>query len=385
MAKIPRALWVIPLMIILGIAFMYLFIIGMLVIAFTDIMMDYNIVSLAFFFILLWLFILALCCRWKKMTKMLAIFLLIPPLFSITVEFVHYYRVGQYREFKERIDYYQYYPFRGKNVISVESGESYWIHSVYPRTEAALALYPLSAGIAESLYKGNTEEFRRVTEGSSPTIFKSLLEKQCDAIFSAYPSVKQREAATEKGLEYEITPFAHESFVFFVRKDNPVDNLTSEQIRMIYSGRLTNWKELGSDRSIPITAYQRNEGSGSQTMLQYVMGDVPIMEPVKGSRLGDMGGIVNDVANYRNSPGALGFSFRVFCLDMLKNDDIKLLSIDGVAPTPENIRNGSYPFITDCCVITVGERSDNVKKIVDFLLSESGHDLIEKYGYIPVR
>jgi phosphate transport system substrate-binding protein len=71
-------------------------------------------------------------------------------------------------------------------------------------------------------------------------------------------------------------------------------------------------------------------------------------------------------------------------MEMFKNGEIKLLAIDGVEPTLENIRNKSYPFIAPCCIITVKPRTENIKKIVDFMLSAPGKELIEKTGYTPL-
>lgn len=108
------------------------------------------------------------------------------------------------------------------------------------------------------------------------------------------------------------------------------------------------------------------------------------MLPIKADRLGGMGEIINDVANYRNSKDAIGFTFRYFSAEMFKNGNIKLLSIDVIEPSMENIRNGSYPFLTDCCVITGCPRSENTKKIVDFLFSSAGQELIRKVGYTAI-
>jgi phosphate transport system substrate-binding protein len=98
-----------------------------------------------------------------------------------------------------------------------------------------------------------------------------------------------------------------------------------------------------------------------------------------------MGGIINDVAAYRNHHEAIGFSFRYFTEEMFKNGDIKLLSIDGIAPTIENIQNGSYPFLSDFGIITVRPHSENTQKLVDFFFSPAGQELIEKTGYVPLK
>jgi len=69
---------------------------------------------------------------------------------------------------------------------------------------------------------------------------------------------------------------------------------------------------------------------------------------------------------------------------MLRNNQIRLLSIDGVAPTVENIRNGSYPLVATAYMVTARPRSGNTRKIVDFMLSPEGQRLVEETGYVPV-
>ncbi len=203
-----------------------------------------------------------------------------------------------------------------------------------------------------------------------------------DLIFALAPSKKQMEDASAAGIEYELTPFCKDAFVFYVNAKNPIDNLTTDQIKGIYSGKITNWKEVCSAVDEKIIAFQRNEGSGSQTTLQKLMGDTPIMAPLKEDRVGGMGEIINDTANYRNYNAAIGFSFRYYATDLLENKQVKLLSIDGVQPTVQHIRNRSYPFVATAYMVTARPRSDNVRKIVEFMCSPTGQDLVEKTGYI---
>ena len=284
--------------------------------------------------------------------------------------------------------WYLYNPWGANTkVVVVTPEEKFRITGSLPKMDGAYALYPVYSGVVRALYP--REEFEKNsykllrTNGSDVT-FQRLIDGEVDLIFSGPPSKKQVADAAKAGLTYEITPYAKEAFVFFVNSRNPVDNLTSEQIRQIYSGKITDWSQIDPRYSGTIKPFQRNEGSGSQTMLQKIMGNTPIMTPLREDRLGGMGGIINDVAGYRNYKEALGFTFRYFSTEMFQNGEIKLLSIDGIAPTLENIRNGSYPFIADCCIITVKPRSGNVQKIVDFMFSPAGRELVEKTGYIPI-
>ena len=172
---------------------------------------------------------------------------------------------------------------------------------------------------------------------------------------------------------------------FFVNVKNPIEELATEDIKGIYSGKVTNWRQIHGGYNAKIVAFQRNEGSGSQTTLQRLMGDMPIMLPLKEDRAGGMGDIISDTANYRNYRSALGFSFRFYAAELLQNNQIKLLGIDGVTPTVENIRNGSYPHIVTAYIVTVRPRTDNIRKIVDFLLSPEGQGLVEKTGYVATE
>ena len=198
----------------------------------------------------------------------------------------------------------------------------------------------------------------------------------------AQPSKGQLAKAKEAGVELELAPIGREAFVFFVNADNPVQNLTLAQIQDIYSRRITNWKQVGGQDE-EILAFQRPEDSGSQTaMLAMVMKDRQLATPMKEEVASGMGGILSKVAEYRNLSSAIGYSFRWYATVMNPNPDIRLLSIDGVAPTPENIRDGSYPLTGELNIVTAGSENPNVQKLIDWTLSAQGQALIEKTGYV---
>ena len=163
-------------------------------------------------------------------------------------------------------------------------------------------------------------------------------------------------------------PIGYEAFVFFVNENNPVDNLTKEQIKDIYSGEITNWADVGGADRI-INPLDRPEGSGSQTVMLKFMGG----REIEKNALGIFG-------------GAIGFSFRFYVDGIVANDGIKLLSVNGIAPTEENIRNGSYPLIYQFyAVYRKDNDNENVKRLVDFILSEDGQKIIDENGYTPIK
>jgi phosphate transport system substrate-binding protein len=117
-----------------------------------------------------------------------------------------------------------------------------------------------------------------------------------------------------------------------------------------------------------------------------MMGDVPIMKPRRENVPEGMGKIINQVADYRNFSNAIGYSFLFYSTEMVKNDQIKLLSIDGVYPSSGSMRNRSYPFSYNFYAITVEgvEQNENTESFIEWILSPQGQELIEKTGYTPL-
>jgi phosphate transport system substrate-binding protein len=207
------------------------------------------------------------------------------------------------------------------------------------------------------------------------------LNREADIIFCTHPSEYHLNKASELGVSFNLSPIGKEAFVFFVNKNNPIEKITSDQIRDIYSGKITNWKEING-KNIDILPYQRSENSGSQTIFQSIIGEIKTIEPL---RIESMGKIIESVANYRNYPNAIGYSFLFFATEMIKNKEIKLLAIDGIFPSKKTIQNNTYPYSVLFYAITLNDnKNENVNLFIKWILSEQGQSLIEKTGYIPI-
>lgn len=235
-----------------------------------------------------------------------------------------------------------------------------------PRLDGATALYPLYAAFVQASWPAldayDMAELVRVSKTSEA--YKRLFAREADIIFVARPSQAQSAAAKAAGLDLQLTPIGREAFVFYVSSENPVTGLTQAQIRGIYSGQLTRWSEVGGGDG-DIRAFQRPAGSGSQSMLEKIMGDTPLMKAPVQNEVGGMGGVVQKTSDYINYPGAIGYSFRVFVNNILQAGGIRLLSVDGVAPTPETITNGSYPFAAEFYAATIGPPTGEAKRFIE--------------------
>jgi len=283
------------------------------------------------------------------------------------------------------INVHEYLPFREDSKIVKIDSETLKLTGDLPVIDGAAAFFPVYSAFVNAVYPETTELYDGVFEyNNTPGGYQLLAEKGIDLFLGVYPSEEQKAYAEECDTTFVYTPVGTEAFVFFVHKDNPIDNLTTEQIKGIYSGEITNWKQVGG-KNEEIAAFQRNEGSGSQSMLQRFMGDTPIMEAPTEMVNTMMSGIIEQVSNYRSKSNSIGFSFRYYVEGIIQNPDIKVLSVDGVAPTAENIRNGSYPVVTPMYAVTYEENTnENVDLLLQWILSEEGQYIIEETGYVGV-
>ena len=283
------------------------------------------------------------------------------------------------------INVHEYLPFKEDSKIVKIDSKTLKLTDNLPVIDGAAAFFPVYSAFVNAVYPETTELYDGVFEyNNTPGGYQLLAEKGIDLFLGVYPSEEQKAYAEECDTTFVYTPVGTEAFVFFVHKDNPIDNLTTEQIKGIYSGEITNWKQVGG-KNEEIAAFQRNEGSGSQSMLQRFMGDTPIMEAPTEMVNTMMSGIIEQVSSYRSKSNSIGFSFRYYVEGIIQNPDIKVLSVDGVAPTAENIRNGRYPIVTPMYAVTYEENTnENVDLLLQWILSEEGQYIIEETGYVGV-
>lgn len=287
-----------------------------------------------------------------------------------------------------------YYVENEDNLLAkLDEPSDFVIAEDLPVLDGAEAAYPVYSAFANACYENIAEIQRTAKENDTarPIAFtntveayKSLIAGDVDIFFGAKPSQAQLAHAEEAGVELEMTPISKEAFVFFVSGENPVDGLTSGQIRDIYSGKTNNWLFLGGGLRT-ILAFQRPENSGSQTMMQYFMGDVPLREPLEAEYNASMFGVIRDVAEYRNDAASIGYSFRYYASQMVFEDadGIKFLELDGVYPSEENIRTGSYPMTTELYAISLkGNENPNVKPFLEWMTGEQGRRLVRNTGYV---
>ena len=256
-----------------------------------------------------------------------------------------------------------------------------------PVLDGAAALVPVYAAIVDNVYPEGSVTFEggvfddsnyygenfaddsAMQYNNTVRGYKAIVDGTTDILLCAGPSEEQKQYAEEQGVELIYVPVGLEGFVFFVNENNPVDSLTVDQIRNIYGGEIRNWKEVGgADRVInPVT---RLAGSGSQSAMDSFM---------KGREIAPK-------SIFSVTGASIGFSFRYYMDGMVGNENVKMLSLNGIYPSAENIKNGTYPVIAQFYAIYRADNTnENIPVLIDWILSEEGQRIIEETGYVGIN
>jgi phosphate transport system substrate-binding protein len=257
----------------------------------------------------------------------------------------------------------------------------------FPRLDGSTSTVPLAEAVCAVLLGESRESVADLVQFSKTSqAYRQLLGGYCDLLIVGEPSPEVLEEKEELGFEWVQTPFADDAFVFVVNVDNPVDSITVDQARAIYTGEITNWSELGGeDREI--LPFQRPDEAGSQSLMEkLVMQGTPMMEPPMGFVASTMEDLMEVVRSYDGSPGAIGYSVYYYAKEMEMAEGLKILAIEGVEPSPETIRDGTYPLRNPKYVVIPANAPEGAPNriLYDWLLGPDGQRLVEEEGYVSV-
>ena len=258
----------------------------------------------------------------------------------------------------------------------------------FPRLDGSTSTAPLARAVCSVLLGEKREETADLINFSRTTqAYRQLMHGYADLLIAAEPADTVVEEVRKSAFEWEMTPIATDALVFLVNEDNPVDSLTAEQVQKIYTGEITNWKEVGGeDRAI--IPFQRNAEAGSQTLMKkLVMGDLELMEPPTEYIVGSMAGLIEAVRSFDGSPGAIGYTVYYYANDMNMADGLKVVAIDGAKPDAATIRSGDYPFTNPYYAVIdeIEPDGSTVRQIYEWLQGPVGQSLIQHEGYVPVQ
>lgn len=256
----------------------------------------------------------------------------------------------------------------------------------YPRIDGSLACVPLCEKLAVKM-TGCTpiqaEETMSDFTNTNPC-YLELAQGNRD-ILLAYEPAESTKAELENYPPLDMAPVGKDALVFIVNENNPVESLTQQQAYDIYTGAITNWREVGGE-DMEIKAFQRPETSGSQTMMRKLLiGEAQMAEAETEMIASGMDDIIESLKKYDNSANALGYSVYYYASNMFRQPGLKFVKVDGVEPSNETIKSGEYPLVNEFYCVTNEQSSERGKEIKDWLLSEDGQIFVEECGYVPVK
>lgn len=255
----------------------------------------------------------------------------------------------------------------------------------YPKVDGSTATLPLSEAVFMAA-TGESEKVaaEQVVHTKTTNSYKRLYDKEVDLLIVYEPAESIVERMKEEPLC--IKPIGLDALVFLANTANPVGSLTTEQLVDIYSGKIDNWSVVGGEDT-KLLAFQRPEGSGSQSLMQkLVMKDIEMVSGDNVFRYSTMSDILEGMLSYNGEDNTLGYSVFYYANNMYFEKDLKLMGVNGVVPSTQTIYDGSYDLINAFyAVIRTDEPEDsNARKIFDWLTGEDGQQLVLNLGYVPV-
>jgi phosphate transport system substrate-binding protein len=220
-----------------------------------------------------------------------------------------------------------------------------------------------------------------VKSGGSGVGIVDVAEGRSDiAMSSREIKLEERQRYETPKVRFVEIPVGFDAICLVISPDvynNGVTSLTTEEVRRIYSGDITNWEELGGPDT-EIFAIGRRPGSGTRdTFNEIIMGSKEAETPAVSYDAGESSEVKFSTQRSRNAIGYMGYSF-------VMKGDTKVIALDGVHPSIESIKSGAYPLARKLFFVTLGEPSPGAKAYIDYILSPEGQKIAIENGFIPI-
>lgn len=262
----------------------------------------------------------------------------------------------------------------------------------FPRLDGSPGTLPLAEALSAVMLGGSREDAQHLGSFTATAqAYRNLADGLCDMIIAGEPYPPVIDEISRQDYRYTMTPIALDALVFIVSSSNPVSNLSSEQIRAIYSGELTGWQQVGGD-NLDIAAYQRNEEAMSQVLMEMLvmdwakMADAPMQTILSGYSMYGDDAAPSAIKGFDGSANAIGYTMYYYASNMKMAAGYKILSVDGIMPTPDTIASGDYPFTSPYYAVVSQDlpEDDGAHILYSWLLTSEGQDFISSEGYVSV-
>ena len=220
-----------------------------------------------------------------------------------------------------------------------------------------------------------------VTSGGTGVGIVDAAEGRSDiAMASREIQLAERQRYETPTKRFEVIPVGFDAICLVVSPevyDSGVTTLTRDEVKQIYAGDITNWDELGGP-DMEIFVIGRKPGSGTRdTFLEAIFGSKESETPGVIIESADSSEVKTAIQGSDNAIGYMGYSY-------VMRGDTRVISLDGIAPTVENIKNGTYPIARKLYFVTLGEPSVGARAYIDYVLSQEGQQIASENGFIPI-
>jgi phosphate transport system substrate-binding protein len=229
---------------------------------------------------------------------------------------------------------------------------------------------------AERFMGKNSDVSIQVTGGGSGTGISALINGTTDICNASRPMKKSEIQKLKErfGVTGVEIPVAKDGLSVYLHKSNSVSGLTMKQLKDIYQGKITNWKEVGG-KDAKIILYSRENNSGTYVFFKdNVLGGGDYAATAQN--LPGTAAVVNAVSK---DPNAIGYGGAAYA------KSIKFANINGVAPSEETVKSGKYPLARYLYIYLRNKPTGSMKKYIDWILSSEGQKVVSEVGYFPVR
>lgn len=244
------------------------------------------------------------------------------------------------------------------------------------RIDGSTTVLPIAQKAAEVFMKKNPNAKVYVSGSGSGTGIKALIDGTTDiATSSREAKDKEKTSGKQKGIILTGHRVALDGIVPIVNPSMKIDNITMEQLRDIYNGKIKSWKEIGGPNR-PIAVVSRDTSSGTYEVWEK---KVLKKDRVRADALlvASNGQAVQTVAQNKYALGYIGIGYI--------DKSIKVLKVNGNTASEETVRNGSWPIARPLYMYTNGKPSGVIAKFIDFLLSSEGQKIVNKVKYVSIK
>lgn len=235
---------------------------------------------------------------------------------------------------------------------------------------------PIVQAAAEDYMEKNPGVNISVRGGGSGIGIKSAISRTIDIGNASRQIMKQElELLEQKEIELRETAIARDAISIVVHPQNPIENLTLQQLKKIYAGEITNWREVGSwDKKIIVIA--RDFSSGSFIIFNEIVLDSTKVKR-NSLRLPSNNAVVTNVGY---TPGAIGYIGLGYV-----TDNVKIVAVDSVLPDHATIHKGDYKLTRLLYMYTSDSAADSTQDFINFILSDEGQQIVESQGYLRLK